>query len=54
MIVCSCSGVTDRDIRQAIAWMRASDPYALITLTAPACSSTSGYLSGWFRRLPRR
>jgi bacterioferritin-associated ferredoxin len=31
MIVCSCSGVTDRDIRQAIAWMRASDPYALIT-----------------------
>jgi bacterioferritin-associated ferredoxin len=31
MIVCSCSGVTDQDIRQAIAWMRASDPYALIT-----------------------
>ena len=31
MIVCSCSGVTDRDIHQAIAWMRASDPYALIT-----------------------
>jgi bacterioferritin-associated ferredoxin len=31
MIVCSCSGVTDGDIRQAIAWMRASDPYALIT-----------------------
>ena len=31
MIVCSCSGVTDRDIRQAIAWMRAADPYALIT-----------------------
>ena len=31
MIVCSCTGVTDRDIRQAIAWMRASDPYTLIT-----------------------
>ena len=31
MIVCSCSGVTDRDIGQAIAWMRASDPDALIT-----------------------
>ena len=31
MIVCSCSGVTDRDIREAIAWMRAADPYTLIT-----------------------
>ena len=31
MIVCSCSRVTDTDIRQAIAWMRASDPYTLIT-----------------------
>ena len=31
MIVCSCTGVTDRDIREAIAWMRASDPYTLIT-----------------------
>lgn len=31
MIVCSCTGVTDRDIRQVIAWMRASDPYTLIT-----------------------
>ena len=31
MIVCSCSGVTDRDISQATAWMRASDPQALIT-----------------------
>ena len=31
MIVCSCTGVTDRDIHQAIAWMRASDPYTLIT-----------------------
>jgi bacterioferritin-associated ferredoxin len=31
MIICSCTGVTDRDIHQSIAWMRASDPYALVT-----------------------
>ncbi len=31
MIVCSCACVTDKDIREAIAWMRASDPYTLIT-----------------------
>lgn len=31
MIVCSCTRVTDTDIRQAIAWMRAADPYTLIT-----------------------
>jgi bacterioferritin-associated ferredoxin len=31
MIVCSCTGVTDREIREAIAWMRAADPYTLIT-----------------------
>lgn len=31
MMICSCSRVSDRDIREAIAWMRASDPYALIT-----------------------
>jgi bacterioferritin-associated ferredoxin len=31
MIVCSCTGVSDRDIRHAIAWMRASDPLTLIT-----------------------
>lgn len=31
MIVCSCCRVTDKDIRDAIAWMRASDPYTLIT-----------------------
>jgi bacterioferritin-associated ferredoxin len=31
MIVCSCTGVTDRDIHQAITWMRASDAYTLIT-----------------------
>jgi bacterioferritin-associated ferredoxin len=31
MIICSCTGVTDHDLRQAIGWMRASDPYALVT-----------------------
>ena len=31
MIVCSCARVTDTDIREAIAWMRASDPHTLIT-----------------------
>jgi bacterioferritin-associated ferredoxin len=31
MIICSCSGVTDSNISEAIAWMRASDPRALIT-----------------------
>jgi bacterioferritin-associated ferredoxin len=31
MIVCSCTGITDRDILGAIAWMRASDPHTLIT-----------------------
>jgi bacterioferritin-associated ferredoxin len=31
MIICSCSGVTDRNISETIAWMRASDPHALIT-----------------------
>jgi bacterioferritin-associated ferredoxin len=31
MIVCSCRGISDRDIHAAIDWMRASDPYTLIT-----------------------
>lgn len=31
MIVCSCAQVTDRDIHQAIDWMRSADPYTLIT-----------------------
>lgn len=31
MIVCSCARVTDTDIRDAIAWMRAADAYTLIT-----------------------
>jgi bacterioferritin-associated ferredoxin len=31
MIICSCSGVTDSNISEALAWMRTSDPRALIT-----------------------
>lgn len=31
MIVCSCAGIRSEDIRAAIAWMRASDPTAIIT-----------------------
>lgn len=31
MIICSCTGVTDRDIHETIAWMRASDAHTLIT-----------------------
>jgi bacterioferritin-associated ferredoxin len=31
MIVCSCSRITERDILQAIEWMRAADPHTLIT-----------------------
>lgn len=31
MIVCSCARITDREIHQAIDWMRAADPDALIT-----------------------
>lgn len=31
MIICSCARVTDRDIHQAIDWMRDADPYTLIT-----------------------
>jgi bacterioferritin-associated ferredoxin len=31
MIVCSCMRISDRDIRAAIAWMRAADPHTLIT-----------------------
>ncbi len=31
MIVCSCTGMTDRDIHEAVSWMRASDPLTLIT-----------------------
>ncbi|HVL21593.1 MAG TPA: (2Fe-2S)-binding protein [Amaricoccus sp.] len=31
MIICSCTGMTDRDINEAVSWMRASDPLTLIT-----------------------
>ncbi len=31
MIICSCSGISDRDVHAAIDWMRASDPHTLIT-----------------------
>jgi len=31
MIICSCTGMTDRDIHEAVSWMRASDPLTLIT-----------------------
>jgi bacterioferritin-associated ferredoxin len=31
MIICSCAHVTDRDIHNAIDWMRASDEHAVIT-----------------------
>lgn len=31
MIVCQCKGITDRQINDAIDWMRAADPSAVIT-----------------------
>ena len=31
MIICSCKGISDRDVHAAIDWMRASDPQTLIT-----------------------
>jgi bacterioferritin-associated ferredoxin len=31
MIICHCQAITDRDIRAAITWMRASDPDTVIT-----------------------
>ncbi len=31
MIVCHCMGITDKDIRSAIDWMRASDPETIVT-----------------------
>ncbi|MCA2011266.1 bacterioferritin-associated ferredoxin [Pararhodobacter sp. CCB-MM2] len=31
MIVCSCQGISDRDIHAAVDWMRASDPHTIIT-----------------------
>lgn len=31
MIVCHCTGITDRQIRSAVGWMRASDPDTIVT-----------------------
>jgi bacterioferritin-associated ferredoxin len=31
MIVCHCQGISDRDIRAAVDWMRAADPDTIIT-----------------------
>lgn len=31
MIVCHCMGISDREIRAAVDWMRAADPSTLIT-----------------------
>ena len=31
MIICHCQAITDKDINNAIDWMRAADPEALIT-----------------------
>lgn len=31
MIICSCARISDRDIHEAIGWMRAADPDAVIT-----------------------
>lgn len=31
MIICSCTGISDRDIHAAIDWMRAADASAIIT-----------------------
>lgn len=31
MIICSCAVISDQDIRNAIDWMRVSDPKSVIT-----------------------
>ena len=31
MIICSCAVISDTDIRRAVEWMRAADPYAVVT-----------------------
>lgn len=31
MIVCSCTGISDHDIRAAVDWMRRADPETIIT-----------------------
>ncbi|WP_088624471.1 bacterioferritin-associated ferredoxin [Oceanicola sp. 22II-s10i] len=31
MIVCHCQAITDRDVHNAIDWMRAADPQTIVT-----------------------
>ncbi|MBV0891674.1 (2Fe-2S)-binding protein [Paracoccus sp. Z118] len=31
MLICHCQGISDRDIRATVAWMRASDPDTVVT-----------------------
>lgn len=31
MIICHCNQISDRDIRAAVRWMRASDPDTIVT-----------------------
>lgn len=31
MIICSCARISDKDIKSAIVWMRASDPQTVVT-----------------------
>lgn len=31
MIVCSCQNISDRDIHAAVDWMRAADPWTIVT-----------------------
>ena len=31
MLICSCTVISDHDIRTAVKWMRSADPLALIT-----------------------
>ncbi|GIX14082.1 MAG: bacterioferritin-associated ferredoxin [Paracoccaceae bacterium] len=60
MIVCSCTGITDRDIRAAVDWMRAADPDTLITPgkvyralgRAPDCGGCMGLFLSVLRGSP--
>lgn len=31
MMICHCAGISDRDVNAAVDWMRAADPYVVIT-----------------------
>lgn len=31
MLICHCQGISDRDIRASVAWMRAADPDTVVT-----------------------